>query len=180
MATAVLVVALAVLVVPRIAPRVARIVGRAFDRAMEVVQRALTLIILGGFYLLVFAPIALARRILGRDPLAIRADRDVATYWQTIQRIESPHLEERQFIVERTDAAARSGVRRFWLFGLLRSLGRVALVAVVLDLTVGRVAQVEGSRAARFAALRRAKPSGQHAVAPWRTVVERVFDGGVA
>lgn len=66
------------------------------ERAWQALAHALgwvnTRILLAVVYFLVFAPIALALRIAGKDPLERRRDPRRPTYWRTREPDEPDHL----------------------------------------------------------------------------------------
>ena len=65
-------------------------VARALERAEGVIQRVagngLSFLLLGAIQLLVFTPLALVFRILGRNPLALGSSPRDASFWRPVPR----------------------------------------------------------------------------------------------
>ncbi len=75
-------------------PSTLRPVYRLWMRLALVLNRVTTPIILGAVYFLVFAPIACAMRIFGRDPMARRFDENTMSYRVPSQRVPTKNMEK--------------------------------------------------------------------------------------
>ena len=61
-------------------------VTRAWLRLGVVVHRVVGPIVLGGLWLVMFTPVGIVRRTLGRDPMYLKYDRTVASSWHVRER----------------------------------------------------------------------------------------------
>ncbi len=76
-----LVVAAILLLAALIRPRVLAMPNRLWARLGAILHRVVTPVILGLLFYLAVTPTALILRLMGRDPLRLRLDRQASTYW---------------------------------------------------------------------------------------------------
>jgi hypothetical protein len=62
-------------------PRLLTPLNRFWTRLGLVLQRVVSPVILGIMFFLVFTPMGFVMRLLGKDPLRLRFDRQLASYW---------------------------------------------------------------------------------------------------
>jgi hypothetical protein len=79
-------------------PRWLRPIERMWMKAARALGWVMTRVILGIVFVLVFTPAGLIMRLLGKDPLELRFDKQRASYWRTREGDDrSPERMERMF-----------------------------------------------------------------------------------
>jgi ABC-type spermidine/putrescine transport system permease subunit II len=81
LAAALLAVATGLLTAALLFPRCLALPNRAWFKLGMLLNAIVSPIVLGTMFVLIFVPVALAMRIIGRDPLNRRFDAAAATYW---------------------------------------------------------------------------------------------------
>ena len=79
------------------APGPARIIHRAWHGLIAILDWVIVSIALLLVFCLVFTPIGLILRLLGRRPLRRRPDPDLKTYWQPAEKVTDLQRYHRQF-----------------------------------------------------------------------------------
>ena len=74
-------VALAFLVTSFVAPEILGPLNRAWAKFGMVLHHVMNPLIMGLIFFLAVTPIALVMRLMGKDPLRLRLDRDAKSYW---------------------------------------------------------------------------------------------------
>lgn len=96
-ACALLVVSLVGLIVGLIAPRFMRPVFVGWMVAAFPIGWVVLHLVLAAMFYLLLTPIGLTLRLLGRDPMTRRWDRESGTYWTRRRRTDSPRRYFQQF-----------------------------------------------------------------------------------
>jgi hypothetical protein len=128
-ARAVLLVALVLLVLSAL-PRTAGYVAQATGWLSRFTGRALTVVTLSFFYLIVLTPISLVQRLRRGDPLSAEPDATRTSYWEVVPESPTP-LYRRQFAYEPPSLRAS---RRAWV---LYGLWALALTLLLINEAVG-------------------------------------------
>lgn len=76
-----LALAAAFLAVTLVAPRRLAPLNRLWHRFGQALHHVVNPVILGAMYFLILTPVGVVMRLLGKDPLRLRADPSAATYW---------------------------------------------------------------------------------------------------
>jgi hypothetical protein len=80
-----------------VAPSLLRPVERLWMKLALAMGWVMTRVVLGLLFVAVFTPAGLLRRLLGRDPMHLRFDRDAPTYWHRREDDPSPRRMEKMF-----------------------------------------------------------------------------------
>src|SRR5436190_2504987 len=106
-AVAIAIGVLVVTIASIMSPAFARISDRVTDWLQHAVTRGLTFLVLGAVELVVFTPIAVALKLLRRDPLAAGSKPSDPTFWRENPAIGRPSLHRRQFTYESRPTSAK-------------------------------------------------------------------------
>lgn len=138
MAIIVLVVGGTIVIATKVSPAADRAIARASAWLGRVVGGALSMILLGGVYIVVFGLISLVLRMLGRDPMHSEPDPARASYWGRLGGENHRPMVRWQFAMEPRDESGRAKP------SLVR--GMVSLVATlfVINLVGGIVLHAIG------------------------------------
>jgi len=81
-----------------LAPSLLRSIERVWMKVALIMGWVMTRVILGILFVLIFSPAGLIIRLLGKDPMRLRIDRDKSSYWQKRDSASSvPERLERMF-----------------------------------------------------------------------------------
>ena len=174
-AVAIAIGVLVVTIASIMSPAFARISDRVTDWLQHAVTRGLTFLVLGAVELVVFTPIAVALKLLRRDPLAAGSKPSDPTFWRENPAIGRPSLHRRQFTYESRPTSANGVDARLPLLSLRAAVGLVVVV-MFLDIALGASLDVadnvldrggNGQSGARVAQV------GAWAHEPWATQLTR-------
>jgi hypothetical protein len=135
-AVAIAIGVLGVTIASIMSPAFARFADRVTHWLQHTVTRGLTFLVLGAVELLVFTPIAVALKLLRRDPLAAGSKPSDPTFWHQNPAIGRPSLHRRQFTYESRPSSATAVKARLPLLSLRAALGLVVVV-IFCDIALG-------------------------------------------
>lgn len=123
--------------IAELSPRGLRLLNLLFERVGSVVGFVVTQVVLGSVYALVFTPVALVLRSMGRDLLASRYDKALASYWEPVARSPKRRLFSRQFSFEPVQRASGGMFLPFRL--ILIGVGALAVDVLITNFNLGDV-----------------------------------------